>query len=145
MLLSGDGRERTPDDVRTLIRDLPCVISPRLTTAESPLRFLCEAPKIYEMCLHVLFGKRGCGGGIANSERLEEPTRSFSDKVRFNNVLRFCLTGELVSAECSRLFLCGESVRFGSFASFFKLNLRSGSKAGPLGRSCPPLASPVCW
>ncbi|KAG5270494.1 hypothetical protein AALO_G00193280 [Alosa alosa] len=96
------------------------------------------------MCLHVLLGKRGCGGGIANSERLEEPTRSFSDKVHFNSVSRFCLTGELVSTECSRLFLSVESVRFGSFASFFKLNLRSRSTAGPLGRSCPPLGSPVC-
>lgn len=145
MWLLWNGWDRTPVVIRTLISDLSCVISPRLTTAESPLRFLCEAPKIYEMCLHVLLSKRGCGGGIANSERLEEPTRSFSDKVRFNNVSRFWFTGELFSAECSRLFVAVESVRFGSFASFFKLNLRSGSKAGPLGRSCPPLASPVCW
>lgn len=97
------------------------------------------------MCLHVLLGKRGCGGGIVNSERLEEPTRSFSDKVHFNSVSPSCLTRELISAECTRLFLGVESVRFDSFVSFFKLNLRSGSKAGPLGRSCPPLASPVCW
>ncbi|KAJ8405433.1 hypothetical protein AAFF_G00319060 [Aldrovandia affinis] len=42
---------------------------------KSPVRFLREAPKIYEMCLHVLLREQGCRGGIARIERLE-PTRS---------------------------------------------------------------------
>ncbi|KAK7140997.1 hypothetical protein R3I93_015216 [Phoxinus phoxinus] len=42
------------------------------------------------MCLHVLLRARGCGGGIERRERLEERTRSLSDKVRSACICR-CL------------------------------------------------------
>lgn len=36
---------------------------------KTPVRFFREAPKIYEMCLHVPLRERGCRGGIARTER----------------------------------------------------------------------------
>lgn len=36
---------------------------------KNPVQFLREAPKIYEMCLHVPLRERGCRGGIAKTER----------------------------------------------------------------------------
>lgn len=49
------------------------IISLAVSTLKNPVRFFREAPKIYEMCLHVLLRERGCRGGIARIERLESP------------------------------------------------------------------------
>lgn len=53
----------------------------------NPLRVFSDAPKIYEMCLHVPLCKRGCRGGIASAEkaRVTHAFNTASEKVRFSN------------------------------------------------------------
>lgn len=51
-----------------------CTASPgclgwKRAPGKSPVRFFRDAPKIYEMCLHVPLCKRACRGGIARIEK----------------------------------------------------------------------------
>lgn len=54
---------------RGLSRSIIASAEARAPPQKSPVRFFREAPKIYEMCLHVPLCKRGCRGGIARTEK----------------------------------------------------------------------------
>lgn len=118
---------------------------------KSPRRFFREAPKIYEMCLHVPLCKRGCRGGIARTEKALG-THAFSlwESTLFRNNWRwiffFLFTFATNRQALCRIVFSEKKLVFPPMpSSFLSPFCTAGWETDRSDCGSPPLCSDLLW